>query len=107
MSRTFHPLKKNYATSFKTLYNPIRIAMNTMTPLESRGNPDLSGQISFAEHLRALVFFHLEEHTSAQHLLQVLEEDEFARSEIAPKGGNELPRRKQRGSSLKTIPFLI
>ena len=44
-------------------------------------------QMSFDEHLRALVFFHLEEHTSAQHLLQVLEEDEFARSQIAPKDG--------------------
>jgi len=85
MPRTFYPLKKNYATSFKTLYKPIRIAMNTMTPLESRGNRPL--QMSFDEHLRALVFFHLEEHTSAQHLLQALEEDDFARSEIAPKGG--------------------
>jgi len=85
MSRTFYPLKKNYATSFKTLYKPIRIAMNTMTPLESRGNRPL--QMSFEEHLKALIFFHLQEHTSAQHLLQVLEEDEFARSEIAPKGG--------------------
>jgi len=59
--------------------------MTTMTPLESRGDRPL--QMSFDEHLRALVFFHLEEHTSAQHLLQVLEEDEFARSQIAPKDG--------------------
>ena len=44
-------------------------------------------QMSFDEHFRALVFFHLEEHTSAQHLLQVLEEDEFARSQIVPKDG--------------------
>jgi len=43
--------------------------------------------MSFDEHLRALVYFHLHEHTSAQHLLQVLEEDEFARSTIAPQGG--------------------
>jgi len=59
--------------------------MTTMTPLESRGDRPL--QMSFDEHLRALVFFHLEEHTSAQHLLQVLEEDEFARSQIALKDG--------------------
>jgi IS4 transposase len=43
--------------------------------------------MSFEEHLRALVFFHLEEHHSAQHLLQVLEDDDFARSEIAPEKG--------------------
>ena len=41
--------------------------------------------MSFEEHLRALVYFHLEEHHSAQHLLQVLEQDDFARSSIAPK----------------------
>ena len=59
--------------------------MTAMMPLESRGDRPL--QMSFDEHLRALVFFHLEEHTSAQHLLQVLEEDDFARSQIAPKDG--------------------
>ncbi len=43
--------------------------------------------MTFEEHLRALVYFHLEEHHSAQHLLQVLEEDDFARSAIAPENG--------------------
>ena len=89
MPHTFDPMDKNYtknyALSFDKLYNPIRSAMPTMPPLESRGNRPL--QMSFEEHLKALIFFHLQEHTSAQHLLQVLEEDDFARSEIAPKGG--------------------
>ncbi len=56
-----------------------------MSPLESQCNRPL--KMSFEDHLRALVFFHLEEHKSAQHLLQVLEEDDFARNEIAPKEG--------------------
>lgn len=43
--------------------------------------------MSFEDQLRALVFFHLEDHPSAQHLLQVLEQDEFAREFIAPEGG--------------------
>ena len=43
--------------------------------------------MNFEEQLKALVFYHLEEHTSGRHLLQVLEEDDFARSEIAPPGG--------------------
>ena len=87
MPRTFDPLKntKNYALSFYKLYTPIRDAMPTIPSLESRGNRPL--QMSFEEHLKALIFFHLQEHTSAQHLLQALEEDDFARSEIAPKGG--------------------
>lgn len=43
--------------------------------------------MTFEDQLKAIVFSHLEEHTSAQHLLQVLEEDEFARNTIAPKEG--------------------
>jgi len=78
MPRTFYPLKKNYESSFDSLYKQVRDAMTTMTPLESRGSRSL--RMSFDEYLRALVFFHLEEHTLAQHLLQVLEEDEYARN---------------------------
>ena len=44
-------------------------------------------QMTFDDQLKALIFFHLEEHTSAQHLLQVLEEDDFARHVIAPEEG--------------------
>ena len=58
-----------------------------MPELESRGNRPL--KMSFEEHLRALVYFHLEEHTSAQHLLQNLKEDDFAREHIAPEDGIE------------------
>ena len=54
-----------------------------MTPLEARGNRPL--QMTFEDQLKALVFFHLQEHKSAQHLLQVLEEDDFARDKIAPE----------------------
>ena len=56
-----------------------------MPALDSKGNRPL--QMTFEEHLRALVYFHLEEHHSAQHLLQVLEEDDFAKSAIAPENG--------------------
>ncbi len=51
----------------------------------SRGNKPI--QMHFEQQLKALVYFHLEEHTSGRHLLQVLEEDEFARSVIAPPDG--------------------
>lgn len=89
MPRSFDPWNTRYikhlAHSFNALYKPIQNAMTSMPPLESRGNRPL--QMSFEEHLKALIFFHLEEHTSAQHLLQALEEDDFARSEIAPQGG--------------------
>ena len=89
MPHTFDPTNKNNIKnrplSFKKLYHPIRGAMDTVPQLESRGNRPL--QMDFEEQLKALIFFHLEEHTSAQHLLQTLEEDDFARTQIAPKGG--------------------
>ena len=86
MPHTFEPFrKKNAAVSFEQLFKPVADAMVGMSPLESKCNRPL--KMTFEDHLRALVFFHLEEHQSAQHLLQVLEEDDFARNSIAPKDG--------------------
>jgi hypothetical protein len=73
------------APSFYQLYQPIQKAMIGMPPLEAQGNRHL--KMTFEDQLKALIFFHLEEHTSAQHLLQVLEEDDFARNVIAPEEG--------------------
>ena len=85
MPHTFDPFQKRHELEFFSLFQPTVEAMSQMPALNSQGNRPL--QMSFEEHLRALVFFHLEEHHSAQHLLQVLEQDDFARSAIAPKNG--------------------
>jgi hypothetical protein len=87
MPRTFNPWERPSSLSFFELLQPALDAMNDMPELQSRGNRKL--KMSFEEHLRALVFFHLEEHTSAQHLLQTLKEDDFAREHIAPEDGIE------------------
>lgn len=76
---------KRIVPSFKHLYRPVRGAMSGIPQLQSQGNRPL--QMTFEDQLKALIFFHLEEHTSAQHLLQVLEEDDFAREVIAPEEG--------------------
>ena len=73
------------APSFHQLYLPVHEAMLGMVPLESRGYRPL--KMTFEDQLKALIFFHLEEHTSETHLLQVLEEDDFARDVIAPEEG--------------------
>ena len=78
-------LRSANAPSFYQLYQPIQKAMIAMPPLEARGHRPL--KMTFEDQLKALIFFHLEEHTSAQHLLQVLEEDDFARNVIAPEEG--------------------
>ena len=87
MPRALQPWNTPRSFSFNDLFDPALIAMKTMPELESEGNRPL--KMSFEEHLRALVFFHLEEHTSAQHLLQTLKEDDFAREHIAPANGIE------------------
>ena len=85
MPHTFDPFQKHNKLEFYSFFQPAVEAMSQMPALNARGNRPL--QMSFEEHLRALVFFHLEEHHSAQHLLQVLEQDDFAKSAIAPKDG--------------------
>ena len=42
---------------------------------------------TFDYHLQALVYLHLQEYESGRELLQVLEQDEFARAHIAPPEG--------------------
>jgi hypothetical protein len=85
MPYTIDRRKKVDAPSFHQLYRPIQRAMIGMPPLEARGHRPL--KMTFDDQLKALVFFHLEEHVSGQHLLQVLEEDDFARDHIAPEEG--------------------
>ena len=85
MPRTFKIYNRIIVPSFSQLYKPIRAAMNGIPHLTSKGNRPL--QMTFEDQLKALIFFHLEEHTSAQHLLQVLEEDDFAREAVAPEEG--------------------
>ena len=81
------PNCKKTAPSFTTLVNPLDSILKTVTPLVARGNREL--KMNFEEQLKALIYFHLEEHTSGRQLLQVLKEDDFARTNIAPKAGIE------------------
>jgi hypothetical protein len=87
MPHTYDPKAGKHQTpSSLKLLEPMGGIIPEAPALKSRGNKPL--QMSFEEQLKALTFFHLEEHTSGAHLVQVLEEDAFARAEIAP--GEEL-----------------
>ena len=86
MPRKLQPWnKKTKAPSFYDLFQPAQNILTSIPPLEARGNRPL--QMEFEDQLKALVLYHLDEHTSGSHLLQVLEEDSFAREEIAPLDG--------------------
>jgi hypothetical protein len=86
MPKTFHPNDpKHTAPSFDDLLEPVKDALANSRPLMARGNRPL--QMNFEQELRALIYFHLEEHTSGRHLVQALQEDDFARNHIAPPDG--------------------
>jgi len=88
MPRSFKPYqKKTHATSFNQLYQPLGKVLPETPLLESRGDRPL--KMTFEDELKALIFFHLEEHNSGRHLIQVLKEDDFARKNIAPEDGIE------------------
>jgi hypothetical protein len=86
MPYTIEPLRKNQAIpSFHELLAPVyRILLHTPL-LESKGDRPL--QMEFEHQLKALIFYHLEEYSSGSHLVQALEEDDFARNVIAPPNG--------------------
>ena len=89
MPRTFHPQNKEQnVPSFHELLQPVEnifIGMPRSLLSGARGNRPL--QMDFEHQLKALIFITLREHTSGRHLLQVLEEDDFAHEVIAPPDG--------------------
>ena len=86
MPRSLEPYQKKLcASSFLQFLQPVASVAPEIPALESRGDRPL--KMIFDDQLKMLVFYHLEEHVSARHMLQVLEQDDFARENIAPQGG--------------------
>lgn len=86
MKRKFRRLKKKTKSkTFKKLWEPIKKLLPYAPVLTSRGDRPL--QMTFEDQLKALIFFHLEDHKSGTHLVEVLEQDDFARENIAPEKG--------------------
>ena len=85
MPRTLNPKKTYDIPSFNKLRFPLVDILPRTPLLESRCNRPL--QMDFEHQLNALIFFHLEEHSSGRHLIQALQQDDFARDTIAPPGG--------------------
>ncbi|MBD1401475.1 hypothetical protein [Pelovirga terrestris] len=71
--------------SVAQLFTPFKGSLEQVTVLEARGNRPL--QMTFEDQLKILTHYHLEEHSSGRHLLQVLTQEDFAATHIAPPGG--------------------
>ena len=78
-------VKKRVLSSYNKFVEPIKKTLLNTPQLVSRGNRPL--QMTFEDQLNALIYFHLQEFKSGRHLMQVLEQDNFAREVIAPKDG--------------------
>lgn len=86
MPRHVRPLvRRTKPFSYSQLAKPMVHALSLVPPLESRSNKPL--KFTFEHQLNSLVWFHLHEHESGRELLQVLDEDDFARTHIAPPEG--------------------
>jgi hypothetical protein len=73
------------ARTIARLFTPYKAALDPVPILEARGNRPL--QMTFEDQLKILTYYHLEEHSSGRHLLQVLAQENFAATHIAPPGG--------------------
>lgn len=73
------------ARALARLFKPLKDSLDDVPVLEARGNRPL--QMTFEDQLKILVYYHLEEHSSGRHLLQVLAQEDFAATHIAPPDG--------------------
>ncbi len=71
--------------SLAQLFTPFKAALGHCPVLAARGDRPL--QMTFEDQLKILTYYHLEEHSSGRHLLQVLAQEDFAATHIAPPGG--------------------
>ena len=73
-ARSHH--KRLNAWSIARLFTPFKAALDQVPVLLARGNRPL--QMTFEDQLKILTYYHLEEHSSGRHLLQVLKQESFA-----------------------------
>ena len=71
--------------TFDKFFAPLIKVLKHTPTLSSRGDRPL--KMTFEEQLKALVYFHLQEHKSARHLVQDMKENNFAKQNIAPDDG--------------------
>ena len=79
------PKHKINSLTFGKFKSPLGKLLPFFPELHSRGDRPL--KMTFEDQLNCLIYFHLQEHKSARHLIQDLDENEFAKQNIAPNGG--------------------
>jgi hypothetical protein len=71
--------------SFRRFLMPLKKTLKNTTPLEPGG--DRPFQMGFLDQAKSLIYYHLYECESGRELIQALEEEDFARTAVAPEKG--------------------
>ncbi len=72
--------------TFSVLMSPLETILTEITPLESTSNRPIT--FTFDYQLKSLIYYHTEEFTSAQALLEEMQdEDSFAHHNLVPETG--------------------
>ena len=79
------PKRKIQSSTFDKYIAPLLRSLPLAPELISRGDRPL--KMTFEDQLKALVYFHLQEHSSGRHLIQDLKDNDFAKENIAPVDG--------------------
>ena len=74
-----------HSPTFQSFIAPLDDILDKITPLTSRSNRPIT--FTFDCQLKSLIYYHLEECTSAQALLLMMADDEFARQNLMPEEG--------------------
>lgn len=71
--------------TFSELLSPLKGILSTITPLESGCNREIT--FTYDYQIKSLIYYHLEEHDSANALLECMKRDPLVRQELVPKEG--------------------
>ncbi|MCP3943615.1 MAG: IS4 family transposase [Desulfobacteraceae bacterium] len=85
MAHILIPKRKIQSSTFDKYIAPLLKSLPLAPELVSRGDRPL--KMTFEDQLKALVYFHLQEHSSGRHLIQDLKDNDFAKENIAPVDG--------------------
>ena len=85
MPRTLSPKKIGRIPSLRSILLPLSVASSDAPELTSGSNRQL--KMTFEDQLKVMVYYHLKDFKSGRHLVQDLQQDEFAKEFIAPSDG--------------------
>ena len=80
-----YSLGESLSPTFSGLLSPLKGILPTLTPMESGCNREIT--FTYDYQIKSLIYYHLEEHSSAKAMLESMKRDPFVQQELIPKEG--------------------